>query len=396
MRILIINRGSSTLKFTLFDMYDAGARPAVPLLYGNIDRLGSASAPFRIKDSKGKNILNQILKNKNSIQTIRFFLDWMKKYFSGKNPAAVGHRIVHGGAKLNKPCIITPEIIDYLNNLAYFATEHLPVEIEVVNEIKKTFPGVPQIACFDTAFHYNKPGIAKLTPLPRYLSKEGVIRYGFHGLSYEYIISELGNTAGTETANGRIIIAHLGNGSSMSAVKNGKCVETTMGFTPTGGLMMGTRCGDIDPGFIFYLLEQKKMPVSEVKNILTKKSGLLGVSEISSDMETLLKTGKNNPFAGEAIDLYCYTAKKFIGALASTLGGLDTLVFTAGIGENAPSIRERICENMEYLGINIDPGKNNNNEAVISKRKSHVTVRVMKTNEALMIARHTKNVLTNK
>ncbi|MDD5773928.1 MAG: acetate/propionate family kinase [bacterium] len=394
MHILTVNRGSSSLKFTLFDMRDVGAPRAEPLLSGSIERLGSASAAFQIKDNAGKSVLDQNLINKNSPQTIQIFLDWIKKYFSNYKLAAVGHRIVHGGSKLNKPCIITPEILDYLNSLIPFATEHLPVEIEVINAFKNTFPDILQIACFDTAFHCDKPDIAKMTPLPRELSKEGVIRYGFHGLSYEYIMSELKNMTGEKTANSRVVIAHLGNGSSMSAVKNSRCVETTMGFTPTGGLMMGTRCGDIDPGLIFYLLEQKSMPVSEVKNISIKRSGLLGVSEISSDVETLLKSEEKNPFAGEAINLYCYTAKKFIGSLASVLNGIDILIFTAGIGENAPSIRERICKNMEYLGIEIDLEKNNNNEAVISKEKSKATVRVMKTNEALMIARHTTNMLT--
>jgi acetate kinase len=249
------------------------------------------------------------------------------------------------------------------------------------------------VACFDTAFHRHMPRLAQIYPLPRHFQHEGLVRYGFHGLSYEYIMQELRQEAGEEAAGGRVIIAHLGNGASMAAVRYGKSVDTTMGFTPAGGLVMSTRSGDLDPGLLIYLLEEEGMTPSGLNDLVNQQAGLLGVSEISSDMKDLLDKEEQEPHARQAVDLFCYQARKHIGALAAVLGGLDTLIFTAGIGANAPAVRERICHELAFLGIHLDAQRNAANAAIISHEEGPVTVRVMHTDEDLMIARHTFTVI---
>jgi acetate kinase len=281
-----------------------------------------------------------------------------------------------------------------LQRLIPFAPDHLPHEIDAIKQFEDSYHGLEQVACFDTAFHMTMPDVAKIYALPEEVRREGVQRYGFHGLSYEYVMDELSKEVNPEEADGRVVIAHLGNGASMAGIKKGKSMDTTMGFTPAGGLVMSTRCGDIDPGVMVYLVREKAIKADALNRIVNKESGLLGLSGVSSDMQQLMEAEKENPRAAAAIEAFCYQARKFIGSLAAVLGGLDTLVFTAGIGENDSRIRERICTGLAFLGIELDEDRNRVNAAIISGDQSRVTVRVMKTNEELMIARHTYKLIS--
>jgi len=300
---------------------------------------------------------------------------------------------VHGGDRFRQPHLITPDLMKVIEELMPLAPDHLPHEINAINVFKVSYPHVKQVACFDTAFHRTMPEVAQRYALGGDLNQQGVLRYGFHGLSYEYILGEFGKETGVETSGGRVVVAHLGNGASMVAAKGGQSMDTTMGFSPAGGLVMSTRSGDLDPWVILYLFKEKALDVAAVNHMVNKEGGLLGVSGISSDMKDLLSKEAENPRAAEAIELFCYQAKKFLGAMAAVLGGLDHLIFTGGIGENVSSIRSRICKGMEFLGIYLDAGRNDVNGPIISDERSPVAVRVMKTNEELMIARHTYQLL---
>jgi acetate kinase len=301
---------------------------------------------------------------------------------------------VHGGTEYFEPRLVTPELIAALRELVPLAPEHLPHEIKAIEAAQRAYPTLRQIACFDTAFHRHMPRVAQTYALPRYFRDQGLLRYGFHGLSYEYILDELRKVA-PETADDRLIIAHLGNGASMAAVRQARSVDTTMGFTPAGGLVMGTRPGDLDPGVIAHLLGKTGLNLAGFNDLVNHQAGLLGISGITSDMKELLGKETTDPHAAEAVELFCYQAKKFLAALTAVLGGLDSLIFTAGIGEDAASIRWRICRDLDYLGIRVDRARNDQNEPVISSAGSPVTVRVMKTNEELMIARHAAKLLAN-
>lgn len=379
--ILTINSGSSSLKFSLYDM----GRSEALLLSGEFDRIGLPHGVFRAQREK------QDLDFPDHDAALRTLFEWLRSRGARVELDAVGHRLVYGGRDYDKPQRITPKLIEALKKLASFAPEHLPHELKAVQAVERTYPGLPQVACFDTAFHWQSPKIAKLYPLPRHYWDEGLMRYGFHGLSYTYILQELARQARAE-ADGRVIVAHLGNGASMAAIRNRRPIDTTMGMTPCGGLMMGTRSGDLDPGAVLYVIKQESS-VSAARNVLNEQAGLLGVSAISSDMRELLDKEAGDPHAAEAVALFCYQARKFLGSLTTVLNGLDTLVFTAGIGENAPSIRSRICEGLEFLGIRLDPALNAANAAVISAESSTVRVRVMKTDEAIMIARYTQDLI---
>ena len=389
--VLTINSGSSSLKFALYDI----GRQEKLLLSGAIDGIASHACRFYIIDGNGDILLNQSLNTSNHEIAVVKLLRWLKKRDYLKVLDAVGHRVVHGGSRYFQPHLVNTKLMEQLHDLTAMSPDHLPQELGVITTISQYQPDIKQVVCFDTAFHRNMPKLAQLYALPKSLKDEGVIRYGFHGLSYEYILGVLKKEFGNKTANGKVIIAHLGSGASMAATNRGKSVETTMGFTPAGGLMMSTRSGDLDPGVIIYLLRQKNLRASEVAEIVNKKAGLLGVSKISPDMKKLLEM-KKNPNAVEAVNLFCYQAKKFLGSLAAVLGGLDTLVFTGGIGENSPPIRKCICKDMELFGIRLNKDRNNKNAPVISDGGSTVTVRVIKTNEQLMIARHTRNCLLKK
>lgn len=390
-RILTINSGSSSIKFSLFRMGSIETQ----LLSGSARGIGLASGLFHIKDSDGNAEIERKLSLRDHGAALHEIISWLHSKAVDRDMDAVGHRIVHGGSAYTEPHLITAGVLTALNGLVPFAPDHLPHEIDAIKEFTRSYPGLKQVACFDTAFHRTMPEVAQRYALPREVGRHGVLRYGFHGLSYEYILSELRKTEGPETTDGRVIIAHLGNGASMAAFRRGKSMDTTMGFTPAGGLVMSTRSGDLDPGVIVYLLTDKGMDAAAVNRMVNNQAGLLGVSGISSDMKVLLDEEPRNPQAAEAVELFCYQARKFLGALSAVLGGLDTLIFTGGIGENAPSIRERICKDTEFLGIRFDKDLNGENASVISRNGSPATVRVMKTNEELMIARHTYDHIKN-
>ena len=298
----------------------------------------------------------------------------------------IGHRVVHG-MHHTSPEIVTPELLDELHRITPYDPDHLPAEIELIEAFRQRHPKLPQVACFDTAFHQTMPRMAKLLPIPRRFDEKGIQRYGFHGLSYSYLMKELALVAGPEAANGRVILAHLGNGASMAAIKEGKSIDTSMGFTPASGIMMGTRPGDLDPGVAWYIMQSEHLTPKQFNNLINHESGLLGISETSSDMHDLLALEKEDIRVAEAISLFCYQAKKWIGAFAAALGGLDTLVFAGGVGENAPVIRSRICEDLEFLGIELDKKQNEANEPVISAKNGKAVVRVIHTDEEGMIAK---------
>jgi acetate kinase len=385
MRILTINSGSSSLKFAVYDI----AAGEHLLLSGNIDRIGLPASRFQAKDAGGAALLDEQRDLPDAATAIRALLDWLGGASREAVPDAVGHRIVHGGRRHTQPERITPELLAELRALVPLAPEHLPSELEAIAAVGRAYPGVPQVACFDTAFHRGRPLVGQIYALPRRFEEDGVLRYGFHGLSCEYIMQELAREAGAVVAAGRVIIAHLGNGSSMAAVRQGQSIDATMGFTPLGGMVMSTRPGDLDPGVLLYLLEAQRLSPSELRTLLGAQSGLLGVSGISSDMRDLLARERDDPRAALAVALYCYTAQKHLGALAAVLGGVETLVFTAGIGEHSAPVRARICSGLEFLGIRLDPNRNARHAPIISDADSAVTVQVIPTNEELMIARHT-------
>jgi acetate kinase len=392
MRILTINSGSSSIKLSLYEM-----GPAERLLVsGNLERIGLRAGLFQVSDTHGKTIIDEHTDLPDHEAALKRLFDWLEQHEPGKNLDAVGHRVVHGGPKYNQPHRVTPALIADLKEMVPLAPDHLPHEIKAIRATSRSYPELVQVVCFDTAFHHHMPKLAQMVALPRHYQHAGMRRYGFHGLSYEYILQELRKEAGDDVADGRVIIAHLGNGASMAAVLDGISVDTTMGFTPAGGLVMSTRSGDLDPGVLVYLLEEKGLRPSGLNDLINQQSGLLGVSGISSDMRDLLNQEQNEPHAREAVDLFCYQASKNLGALAAVLGGVDSLIFTAGIGENSPVVRQRICQNLSFLGIQLDEERNTANAAIISPENSRVRVRVMKTNEDLMIARHTCKLIDEK
>ena len=320
-------------------------------------------------------------------------IDWIEEHSGRDALAAVGHRVVHGGPKYSKPQQVTAEMVEELHRLSPFDPEHLPLEIELIEAFRQRHPKLPQVACFDTAFHRTMPRVATLLPIPRRYEAQGVRRYGFHGLSYEFLMAELARLGDPAATKGRVILAHLGNGASLAAVRDGKSIDTSMGFTPTAGLVMSSRSGDLDPGLVSYLARTEQMSAAQFQKMVNHESGLLGVSETSSDMRDLLDRETKDVRAAEAVALFCYQAKKWIGAFAAALGGLDTLVFAGGIGENAPPVRERICDGLGFLGIELDRERNAKNAPLISSEAGRVKVRVIRTDEELMIARSVTRVL---
>ncbi len=327
------------------------------------------------------------------IAAVGILMDWIEERIGRYALTAVGHRVVHGGPKYSKPQRITAEMVEELHQLSPFDPEHLPEEILLTGAFHRRFPDLPQVACFDTAFHHDLPRVAQLLPIPRRYEAQGVRRYGFHGLSYEFLIGELARLAGTEAAQGRVILAHLGNGASLAAVHHGKSVDTSMSFTPTAGIPMSTRSGDLDPGLFWYLSRTEKMSAKQFNEMVNFQSGLLGVSDTSSDMRDLLEHEKQDERAAEAVALFCYQVKKWIGAFAAAMGGLDTLVFAGGIGENAPAVRARICDGLGFLGIELDDKRNTANEYAISSDASRVAIHMIRTDEELMIAKTVCQVL---
>jgi acetate kinase len=386
---LVLNAGSSSLKFCVYHQSDPGGWHLEAR--GQIEGIGTAPR-LSARDDTGALLDEQSLEAtvRDGRAALEVLAAWLRDRFGGARVLGVGHRVVHGGARYAGATLVTPEVLTHLHELVPLAPLHQPYNLAAIDAVTDRLPGVPQVACFDTSFHRGQPAVAEVVPLPRDICQAGVQRYGFHGLSYEYIASVLPEAA-PEIAEGRVIVAHLGSGASLCALKNRKSVDSTLGFTALDGLCMGTRPGAVDPGVILYLFQTLGLSAKNVETILYKKSGLLGISGISNDMRDLL--GNEAPAARLAVDYFVYRAAKEIGALAAVLGGIDGLVFTAGIGENAPEIRRRICEASAWLGIRLDPDANARKGPRISRADSLVSAWVIPTNEELMIARHTGRAL---
>ena len=388
-RILTINGGSSSIKFALYQV----GEPLERGLYGKVDRIGLSGTNLTFTDPDGRPQTSLSLTAADHKSAADFLIDWLEKRTGFESVRAVGHRVVHG-MKHTAPELVTQELLDELHRIRPYDPEHLPREIEVIEAFHMRHPKLPQLACFDTAFHCDMPRVAKLLPIPRRYDAKGVQRYGFHGLSYAYLMEELARLGDPAATTGRVILAHLGNGASLAAVCDGKSIDTSMGFTPTAGLVMSTRSGDLDPGLAPYLAHTEQITTSQFYKMVNHESGLLGVSETSSDMRDLLDREAQDVRAAEAVALFCYQAKKWIGSFAAALGGLDTLVFAGGIGENAPLVRSRICEGLGFLGIELNEARNTENASLISTDGGRVAVRVIRTDEELMVARSLSRVLS--
>jgi acetate kinase len=387
--ILTINGGSSSIKFALFE---AGAS-LQRVLEGRLERIGLPGTTLRVKGSNEADNFSRPVTAPDHTVAVGVLMDWIEERGGRDALTAVGHRVVHGGPKYSEPRLINAELVEELRRLSPFDPEHLPEEILLTEAFHRRFPDLPQVACFDTAFHHDLPRVARLLPIPRRYEAQGVRRYGFHGLSYAFLMEELARLAGSAAAQGRVILAHLGNGASLAAVRDGQPVDTSMSFTPTAGVPMSTRSGDLDPGLFWYLARTEGLAAKQFNEMVNFQSGLLGVSETSSDMHDLLDRETQDVRAAEAVALFCYQVKKYIGAYAAALGGLDTLVFAGGIGENAPAVRARICDGLGFLGIELEEKRNAANEGLISTPASRVVIRVIRTDEELMIAKTVCRVL---
>ncbi len=379
--ILAINGGSSSIKFAIFSAENSCTKS----LEGEIDRIGLSQTTFKVKDPTGDFSRSVTAPDHSAAATI--LISWIEEQLEHIELIAIGHRVVHGGPIYYKPQEITTQLIEELHHLSPFDPEHLPQEILLIEAFRIKFPNLRQLACFDTAFHHNMPQVAKLLPIPRRYEAQGIRRYGFHGLSYEFLMQKLSELDGPDRAQGRIILAHLGSGVSLAAVHDGKSIDTSMSFTPTSGVPMSTRSGDLDPGIAWYLARTEGIDAKRFHEIVNFESGLLGISETSPDMRDLLDSEVGDFRAAEAITQFCYQIKKCIGSFAAALGGLDTLVFSGGIGENSGAIRSRICDGLEFLGIKLESRLNRTNDGVISEKESPVTVRVIHTDEEFMIAK---------
>ena len=386
--ILTINGGSSSIKFALYQV----GEPFERTLHGTVDRIGMSGTTLTF-DDPAANRRDSLRPDASDRQSAaQFLMDWLEEQPGFESVRAVGHRVVHGMTH-TAPELVTQELLDELAAISPYDPDHLPSEIELIQTFRRRHPQLPQVACFDTAFHRTMPRVASLLPIPRRYDAKGVQRYGFHGLSYAYLMEELARLGDPAAITGRVILGHLGNGASLAAVRDGKSIDTSMGFTPTAGLVMSTRSGDLDPGLAPYLARTEQVTTEQFYEMVNHASGLLGVSETSSDMRDLLAHEASDIRAAEAVALFCYQAKKWIGSFAAALGGLDTLVFAGGIGENAPLIRARICDGLGFLGIELDEPRNAGNAAVISTDASRVAVRVIPTDEDLIIARSVCRIL---
>ena len=388
-RILSINVGSSSIKFAVFECGDQLERLAA----GAIDRIGSPDASMSVTGTDPADKFTRLVAAPDFEAAAKTLIGWVERPVVGDALAAIGHRVVHGGPKFSEPQLLTPAAIDALRSLSPFDPQHLPQEILVIEAFQRQFPKLPQVACFDTSFFHDLPRVAQMLAIPRHYEAQGVRRYGFHGLSYAYLMEELARQEGGKAASGRIILAHLGNGASLAAVQDGRPIDTSMGFTPAAGIPMGTRSGDLDPGLISYFARSENMSPKEFDQMINFRSGLLGISETSSDMRELLHREGQDVRAAEAVALFCYQVRKWIGAFAAALGGLDQLVFAGGVGENSPVVRARICDGLQFLGIELDAKRNAETAAVISQDDCRVKVRVMPTDEEVMIARSVSRVL---
>jgi acetate kinase len=388
--LLTLNAGSSSIRFAVYHE-DLGRG-----MSGKIDRIGlpGSTLQFQETPAAGREV-EKILAPDHSAAASHL-IDWLEERVGFPIIQAVGHRVVHGGPNNFEPRQVTQELLEELKRISPFDPEHLPAEIRLIEFLQERFPDLPQVTCFDTGFHRDLPTVARLLPIPRRLSREGVRRYGFHGLSYAFLMDEVRRLCGEEVATGRIVLAHLGNGASMAAVRNGQCIDTSMAFTPTAGLPMSTRSGDLDPGLVWYLAKTGQMSPERFHHMVNRESGLLGISETSSDMRDLMARQGSDVRAAEAVALFCYQARKWLGGFAAALGGLDLVVFSGGIGENVPEVRSGICEGLEFLGVEMNAARNRVNGAVISNDGSRVAVRVIKTDEEKIIAKAVAQFLQNR
>jgi acetate kinase len=390
MRLVMINGGSSTVKVGI---YTADDRPKL-LLKAKVERIGEEHPVLTVSPADEAPGYSRDVEARDHRSAADALADWLEQ--DGHTPVrGVGHRVVHGGIHLRAHQLVTRELVDELRRSQYLDLAHLPREIALIEAFQARLPGIPQVACFDTAFHRDLPSVAQLLPIPREFIERGVRRLGFHGLSYTFLMQALRKVAGAEAADGRVILAHLGSGASMVALQGGRPVDTTMAFTPAAGLMMGTRPGDLDPGLIIYMMRIEKLTPEQMDDFISRQCGLAGVSGGTSDIRQLESRQASDAASAEAIDLFCYSAKKWIGAYFAVLGGLDTLVFSGGIGEHSPSIRERICRGLDALGIAVDSDRNAQSAAVISKDRSRVTVRVIPTDEEAVMAEIVTALINN-
>jgi acetate kinase len=381
--IVTVNAGSSSIKLAVFTLRGGVEKMSEASVVG----IGQDSASFVSTEGT-----QQIVATHHK-QAADVLINWLAGQAANEKIVAVGHRIVHGGPNYYQTLPATDEVLADLRQLAAFDPEHLPVETELVTVFSRVLPGAKQVLCFDTAFHHDLPTISRLLPIPRHFEAKGLRRYGFHGLSYTYILEELRRVEGEAAANGRVIIAHLGSGASLAALQNGKPIDTTMGMTPASGVTMSTRSGDLDPGLVLYLAQTQGYDAERFNHMVNFESGLLGISETTADMKKLLEVEADDQRAKDAVDIFCYQVKKSIGSLAAALGGLNTLVFTGGMGENAPKIRARICEGMEFMGVTIDAARNQPGARLISVDNGQVGVHVIQTDEAATIARETARLI---
>jgi acetate kinase len=392
-RILTINGGSSSIRFAVFEMPSTISEPAPRssrIFDGKVERIGSADATLTVRRVGEKASMLKI-DGRDPKSAVDALVEWLQGQGSGE-PRAIGHRVVHGMRHMD-PERVTPQLIEDLKRLEPYDPEHLPREIQLIEILQQRYAHVPQAVCFDTAFHRNMPLVARQLAIPRRFYDRGVQRYGFHGLSYTFLMAELGRLGDRFAHRGRVILAHLGSGASMAAVLDGRSIDTSMSFTPTAGLVMGTRSGDLDPGVMSFLLRTGPMSALELQTMVNHESGLLGLSETSADIRDLLEREGHDARAREALELFCYQAKKWIGSFSAALGGLDTLVFAGGIGENSAAVRERICAGLENLGLQIDAARNAQHAPVISSSGAPVVVRVIHTDEESVIAELTARVL---
>jgi acetate kinase len=386
--ILTVNAGSSSIKFAVFTQNDSPER----IITGQIERIGNPDAQLIAKRTGNATEDRQPIQADNHQSATESIAGYIRKQLGPGTIAAIGHRIVHGGVHLLEHQLITPDVLTELRRTQPLDMPHLPREIALIEAFAKSFPSRPQIACYDTAFHRDMPTMAKLLPIPRKFTNAGIRRFGFHGLSYTYLMDRL-TTLDPQAAAGRVILAHLGNGASMSAVLGRKPIDTTMSFTPIAGLVMGTRPGDLDPGLLVYLMKEQKLSAEEMDDFISSRCGLLAISETSADMRDLLASRATDPRAADAVNLFCYQAKKHLCALASTLGGLDTLVFAGGIGEHAPEVRAAICQGLDFLGLQLDTSENARASDIISTNQSRVSVRIIPTDEEIVIVRIVRSIL---
>jgi acetate kinase len=387
--VLTINGGSSSIKFAVF----APGAPLGRTVSGQVERIGLSGTVLRATGVDARSHVNQPVDATDHGLAAEQLIRWLRERDDLGKVSAVGHRIVHGGLTYTAAQFITEEMVAELKRLRPLDPDHLPAEIALIEAVGRCLRGVPQVACFDTAFHHDLPRVARLFPVPRRYVAAGVRRYGFHGLSFAYLMGELARAAGPEAARGRVVLAHLGAGASLAAVHQGKCVDTTMGFTPTAGLMMATRSGDMDPGLLIYLMRNEQLSPDQLDDLVNRRSGLLGVSETSPDMRDLLARQADDPRAADAVAMFCYQTRKWIGSMAAALGGLDTLVFAGGIGENAPEVRARICDGLDFFGVQVHGGRNAAGAALISADDSRAAVRAIRTDEEAMIVHEVRRVL---